>query len=604
MSALSDQAPRPSRPRATRLRRLVAAALAVPLALAGLITTSAPALAQPVTYPIMSPGTPSVEAGVPFDVTFTCENVPDVTNGVVWHTSAGPSGSLTSGTVTGSTTTYSTQLTFGAPGQWSVTVDCVAYPDSIPFTYSSGNFMVNVLAPAVASTTTVVAVQNSTVEPHNPIQASATVTSGGVPVTSGLVQFMVDGAPVGVPVPLTSSGVAQAQISGQLWGSRVVTASYSGTEAFNASTSQPVSVWVKATPTVTLETPESVVVGSPVSLRATVSGVGDMAAPTGQVQFRHGESILGTAVIVDGVAVLELSGLAVGAYTGVIAVYSGDTTYAGTSGGNNAFLVIAPPVIPPVIPPVTPPVTPPPVLPPPVLPAAAPRFPQVKIPVIVTTAIGTRATIPVGLPETYRPTGSVSVSEGGSALLNLAIPTSGDLTLRLPVLSPGMHYVVVRTPASETVTATERVVVVTVIGAPPKGSLTPDADLAGSTSTIQSGGEITLVARDFIPGETVAFHLYSDPVFLGTAIADASGVATLVVALPAGTPAGAHHVQAIGGTSQRWAEIPLAVTAAAPAAALAETGAPVGSMLTLALVLAASGALLLGGRRRMAVAAG
>jgi hypothetical protein len=193
-----------------------------------------------------------------------------------------------------------------------------------------------------------------------------------------------------------------------------------------------------------------------------------------------------------------------------------------------------------------------------------------------------------------------------------------------------------------TVNGTKHTVRVVVLGEPAMGSTTPDADLTGSTKTLQTGKKITLVARDFLPGETVAFYLHSDPVFLGTAIADENGVATLVVALPAGVPAGAHHVQATGGTSGRWAEIPVTVTegtpavetpvetgpivtvpvaaplapaapapaAAAPAAPaavtaapLAATGAELGSTALLVSVLLGSGALLLAGRRRLTTSA-
>ena len=208
----------------------------------------------------------------------------------------------------------------------------------------------------------------------------------------------------------------------------------------------------------------------------------------------------------------------------------------------------------------------------------------------------------------------------------------------LPVLDLGTHEVVVETAASTTVNGTKNTVRVTVLGEPAKGSTTPNADLTGSTTTLVPARRLTLVARGFDPFETVAFYLHSDPVFLGTAVADENGVSTLVVALPAGVPAGQHHVQATGGTSGRWAEIPVTVTEgtpavetpvetgpivtvpvaapvapaapapvvaapAAPAAAvtaapLAATGAELGSTALLVSVLLGSGALLLVGRRR------
>lgn len=58
------------------------------------------------------------------------------------------------------------------------------------------------------------------------------------------------------------------------------------------------------------------------------------------------------------------------------------------------------------------------------------------------------------------------------------------------------------------------------------------------------GEEITITAQTFV-GE-VSFTLFSAPVLLGTATANASGVATLVTRIPAGTTPGTHTVEASG----------------------------------------------------------
>lgn len=99
---------------------------------------------------------------------------------------------------------------------------------------------------------------------------------------------------------------------------------------------------------------------------------------------------------------------------------------------------------------------------------------------------------------------------------------------------------------------------------------------------------------------------------LGTAVAGADGVARLTVAVPAG----AHTVYATGGTSGRWAALPVelvvpaaapaaatpAASAAAPGAALATTGAEGGVLTTLAwtLLLAGAGLVVLARRVRAA----
>lgn len=146
---------------------------------------------------------------------------------------------------------------------------------------------------------------------------------------------------------------------------------------------------------------------------------------------------------------------------------------------------------------------------------------------------------------------------------------------------------------------------VTAPAALPTAAVVPQ--LAGSRSVARADEQIDLVARDFLPGETVVFYLHSTPVLLGSAVADANGVATLRVTLPADAAPGSHHVQATGGTSGRVAEIPLTIVApkaaasdgAAPAA-LAVTGSSARDMVVVQALLLVSGAGLLLLRRRLA----
>ncbi len=60
-------------------------------------------------------------------------------------------------------------------------------------------------------------------------------------------------------------------------------------------------------------------------------------------------------------------------------------------------------------------------------------------------------------------------------------------------------------------------------------------------------GETTsLEARTFAAGASVTITLASDPVVLGTPVADASGVVTHQATIPAGTPSGDHTITATG----------------------------------------------------------
>lgn len=611
MPVRQTPSPRERRRRPSALRVLVAAALAAPLALGTLATTALPASAVPSSASISH----SQEAlvGVPGTATFTCLDLPErPVLGAIWEATGQPPDTFENPTPGNGSFVFSRDFTFDTVGTPLIYLHCVYAGDDNTPAMESANVIVHVRHVTVA-TDTIVSFAHDRVEPGEDVEVSATVTTADGPVTESWVQFWIGDLDVG-RADVGTDGVASTTITGLSPGAHTIEGAYYGTDILQASFSDKV-VWVKSSTSLTTDVP-AVVRAPDTVLRATASTYPGWPAPSGSVTFHHGTgTVLGTAPLVDGQAVLALPGLAAGDYTDVVAVYSGDDSYGDASSGPSTMTVEPAPVVPPV-------------------------DPTVTVPTAVTTAVATPARITVGFPTAPRPTGTVTVTEGSTVLLEVPVPATGDLTLVLPVLAPGTHDLVVRTAASPTVNATEHAVRVTVSGEPAQESPTPDADLTGTTSTLTSGEKITLVARGFLPGETVAFYLHSDPVFLGTAVADADGVATLVVALPAGVPAGAHHVQATGGTSMRWAEIAVTVTdgavvvdppvvgpvvtvpvavgvvdapAAAPLAApvtavataapataapLAATGAEIGSTALLVSVLLGSGALLLVGRRR------
>jgi hypothetical protein len=71
-----------------------------------------------------------------------------------------------------------------------------------------------------------------------PAQLTATITSGGSPVTGGSVQWEVDGSDVGAAVPVGADGTATLDLPGLAAGSHSVAASYSGTETYARSSDQ------------------------------------------------------------------------------------------------------------------------------------------------------------------------------------------------------------------------------------------------------------------------------------------------------------------------------------------------------------------------------
>jgi hypothetical protein len=84
---------------------------------------------------------------------------------------------------------------------------------------------------------------------------------------------------------------------------------------------------------------------------------------------------------------------------------------------------------------------------------------------------------------------------------------------------------------------------------------------AGSSTDVSGAG--------FPPGQPVLTQLFSDPVTLGSAIADASGAVHLTVTIPASTPPGIHTLVLTGPGGVPRAEAPLTVSA--PAAPVATT---------------------------------
>ncbi|MFI5915716.1 fibronectin type III domain-containing protein [Dactylosporangium sp. NPDC051541] len=139
---------------------------------------------------------------------------------------------------------------------------------------------------------------------------------------------------------------------------------------------------------------------------------------------------------------------------------------------------------------------------------------------------------------------------------------------------------------------------------PPVPSTPPAADATlttdkGAISTAVPGEKITVLGHDFAPYSTVRISMFSSPVVLVDAVADASGDVRQEVTIPADLAAGTHTLVALGvdanGASHT---VSVAVTVAASSSSLPVTGMAVSSMLTAALTSMAAGtALTLAGRR-------
>jgi LPXTG-motif cell wall-anchored protein len=73
-----------------------------------------------------------------------------------------------------------------------------------------------------------------------------------------------------------------------------------------------------------------------------------------------------------------------------------------------------------------------------------------------------------------------------------------------------------------------------------------------SVTSAPPGGNVTATAKTHKVGALVTFRFLSTPVVVGTATADANGVATLTFKVPADATAGQHHVESTGtGTNDQ-----------------------------------------------------
>jgi len=182
------------------------------------------------------------------------------------------------------------------------------------------------------STTTVISSANPSVAGQS-VTFTATVDSvtAGAANRTGTVQFRIDGVDFGAPVMLSANSATSGAISSLSVAGHIVTAIYSGDVNFNGSTSPNFTQTVNkaSTTTAVASSVNPSVFGQAVSFTATVNP----SAAGGTVQFKIDGGNFGAPVpVVAGSATSGLtSSLAVGAHT-VDAVYSGDATYATSTG--------------------------------------------------------------------------------------------------------------------------------------------------------------------------------------------------------------------------------------------------------------------------------
>lgn len=164
---------------------------------------------------------------------------------------------------------------------------------------------------------------------------TATVTAeNGTGAPTGTVQFKVDGADFGAPVPLSGGTATSGSTSSLSAGAHTVTAVYSGDSNFETSAAGAVTQQVDkaATTTALVGAPQPTVSGQAVTFTATVDivapGAGTLA---GGVQFTIDGDPYGTAIPLSGnTAQLTVSNLSTGNHD-VVATYNGNASFAASS---------------------------------------------------------------------------------------------------------------------------------------------------------------------------------------------------------------------------------------------------------------------------------
>ncbi|MBV9147105.1 MAG: Ig-like domain repeat protein, partial [Acidobacteria bacterium] len=251
------------------------------------------------------------------------------------------------------------------------------------------------------------------------LTATVTPTSGGNGIPTGTVTFQ-DGSTTLDVITLDQNGAATLSTASLSVGAHTILASYSGDSVFAAS-SATLSLVVNPpsnVPTQTVVGPSvnPSMYGSSVSFTALVTG--DGGTPTGTIIFTlssAASSVTTAPVSLDssGQAVFTTAALPTGLVS-VVAVYSGDTMFAGSTSGTLNETINQAPTMTAVV--------------------------SSANPATVGTSINFTATVMSGTSGT--PTGSVTFQDGTSNIGSANLDGNGKAQVTLSTLSPGPHNIV------------------------------------------------------------------------------------------------------------------------------------------------------------------
>jgi len=166
-----------------------------------------------------------------------------------------------------------------------------------------------------------------------PFTLSATVVISNLGSPTGTVSFLDTSTPAFLGTATVTNGVAQLTLSNLSPGAHVITASYQGDTNFLGSSSQTYTEnIIQATTTLNLSiSPAQAQFAQAVTFTAAFpaqSGAG--SAPTGNVSFYDGSTLLGTSAVANNSATFLTSALAIGLHS-ISEQYSGDANFLSAS---------------------------------------------------------------------------------------------------------------------------------------------------------------------------------------------------------------------------------------------------------------------------------
>ncbi|MBM0128074.1 Ig-like domain repeat protein [Pimelobacter simplex] len=217
------------------------------------------------------------------------------------------------------------------PGDHTV----IASFDAAPGFSGSGDILTQSVASGAADVSLTSSAASSGV--GEDVRFTAEVTSPtGLPPT-GVVQFSVDGRPVGPAVALVDGAATSASVADLAPGTHAVTVLYSGDLRYAPGTADLTQVvGVIATSTGLAVDRDFSVYGDAVTLTATVTPAeGRLGSPTGTVRFTEDGQVVATATLAPGtddtaVATATVSGLGAGSHT-ITAEYAGTDRFGAST---------------------------------------------------------------------------------------------------------------------------------------------------------------------------------------------------------------------------------------------------------------------------------